>query len=554
MSLLRPALCAFSCLMLFTTHSGAAPVSSLDSSKFPLAGTLEPNVRFWTTVYSTHDSHRVLLHDERYLDIVYAVIDFSRLEAADLPAIRKRARRREEMRHLENKYSSILRALAAGRPSRAHAADRERVERLFARIPGGTEKYTAAISRLRTQTCLRDKFAEGLGRSGLYMKEFERIFTSQQLPIELTRLPFVESLFQTNARSAASAGGLWQFVPSTARSYLDMTPEVDERYDPFKAAVAAARLLAENYRSLKSWPLAITAYNHGRGGMRRAVRKTGTQDLGIIVQKYRSRTFGFASRNFYSEFLAAGTVYDRREQLFPSIRPQPAQRSDRFSPPKYVHLPNLARSAGIELGTLRRLNPALTKPIWKGELFLPRAYELRVPVGSEQRFGSALAALGAADTSPHQVGFRYLVRPGDTLSSIAARHGTTASSLQRANNLRSANRIVVGQQLLITSVRGPAGAGAHRVGPGESLSSIAGKYSTSVSVLSSLNKLGDKDRILVGQLLRVPSSSPGVHVVRPGESLSSIARKYGTSVDQLRRVNRIKTNVIQPAQVLVIPK
>jgi len=534
----------------------------LDPHLFPVPDVLRPNVGFWTSVYTEYPSDHVLLHDERYLSVVYAVLDFSLLE--DLPESRQRVQRRQEVRNAEAKYRSILADLAAGRTSKDHPEDQDRVARLFEPISGGASKYSAAASRLRTQTCLKDRFAEGLERSGLFMERFEESFRNRGLPVELTRMAFVESLFQTRAHSSAAAAGIWQFVRSTARFYLKMELEYDERYDPWLATDAAAKLLAQNHAALGNWPLAVTAYNHGTNGMKRAVRLQGSRDLGEIVESYRSRTFGFASRNFYAEFVAAATIYENRERHFPETRPHPPIEFDLYVPESFVSVRELADRAATPLDELKIRNPALASDVWADNLFLPMGYSLRVPKGRQAAFHTAYSELPAEAVASHQVGLHYRVQHGDTLGTIAARFGTSVAALQRANNLRSPHLIRKGQQLLIPPGRGrsaprPAAGAAsapefHVVRQGESLSAIARRYGTTLTALLAANSLDDADRIHVGQRIQVvPSAGATRHVVRPGESLSAIARRYGTTIEALRVVNRIRGSLIQPSQVLVIP-
>jgi len=132
------------------------------------------------------------------------------------------------------------------------------------------------------------------------------ILRQHKVPEELVALPLIESSFDNRARSHAKAAGLWQFLRSTARRFgLSVRGKQDERYDPVRSTAAAARMLKHHHEELGSWPLAITAYNHGLGGIKRAVQTLGTQDIGRIVAEYQGRRFGFASRNFYAEFLAA---------------------------------------------------------------------------------------------------------------------------------------------------------------------------------------------------------------------------------------------------------
>ena len=158
---------------------------------------------------------------------------------------------------------------------------------------------------------------DGLARSGAVIDKFKQTFLSHGLPVDLVYLPCVESSFNFKAYSKFGAAGIWQFTHSTGRRYMEINYVVDERRDPFISADAAARLLKKNYAELKEWPLAITAYNHGLAGMRRAKNAKGSYEE--IVKSYKSRSFKFASRNFYSEFLAARIVAKNPEKYFGKI-------------------------------------------------------------------------------------------------------------------------------------------------------------------------------------------------------------------------------------------
>ena len=553
-------------LVLLAVPLGAQELIRLDPVKFPVPKVLEPNVHFWTLVYSKYDSHYRLLHDERHLGVIYEVIDFSALDESEANEARRRLARRKFVRKLEAKYRDILNNLAAGKVSSTYPEEQERVEKLFANVPGDRAKYLRAIHRMRTQTCLRDRFAEGIERSGRYLDAIEEIFRQRGLPVELSRLPFVESLFQLRAHSSAAAVGIWQFVRPTARFYLDMELEYDERYDPLRASSAAAEYLEDNYERLETWPLAVTAYNHGTNGMRRAVRLLGTRDLGEVVTRYRSRTFGFASRNFYAEFIAAAEVYANREHYFPDVVPEAPMRFETFVAPTYVSVRGLAKQAETPLEELQEMNPALASEVWADHVYLPKDYVLRVPEGRGATFQLAYDELDAAIKSAHQVGMHYRVRSGDSLGSIARRFGTSVNQLRRANGLRNPNMIRIGQRLLIPPGRGGRGAtvttasaiagtrpSTHVVRKGETLSLIARRYGVSLSSLLAANQLADADRIAVGQRLDIPAAERRTHVVRSGETISSIARLYGTTVQAIKATNRLIGDLIRPSQILVIP-
>ena len=265
----------------------------------------------------------------------------------------------------------------------------------------------------------------------------------------LTRLPLIESSFNIEAYSKVGAAGIWQFMPATGRLFLKINHEVDERLDPIIATRAAADLLKSNYDKLQTWPLAVTAYNHGPAGMARAVRKVGTRDIVPIIRRYKSRTFGFASRNFYAELLAAIEVEKNSAKYFGPIKRDPLLRYDEVDLQHFVSLENLARAANTSTERLVALNPSFGPLIRNGKLHVPRGHRLRIPAGARKDFTRRYAALSPrakADQQAAAFAF-HKVRRGQTLGGIARRYGTSARTLQRLNGLRSAHFIRIGQRL-----------------------------------------------------------------------------------------------------------
>ncbi|MCG8589822.1 MAG: lytic transglycosylase domain-containing protein, partial [Proteobacteria bacterium] len=283
----------------------AIPASG-EPNPFPMPAELEPDVPFWTRIYTEVDTREGLIHDSRHLGVVYEVVRF--------PAgLSSRGRERMTTR-IKKRYKAILQKLARGK---RQGLSREE-HRVLALWPADVSSRTLsqASRRLRFQLGQADKFRAGLIRAGAYKDHIETILRERSLPSGLAALPHVESSYTPHAYSRVGAAGLWQFTRSTGRRYMRVDYVVDERLDPYRASTAAAKLLEHNRRSTGSWPLAITAYNHGAAGMRRAVRRLGTRDIATVVRKYKSRTFGFASRNFYVEFLAALNVARNSEAYF----------------------------------------------------------------------------------------------------------------------------------------------------------------------------------------------------------------------------------------------
>src|SRR5690606_34812377 len=205
-----------------------------------------------------------------------------------------------------------------------------------------------AAESVRFQLGQADRFREGIVRSGAWRDYIAATFEQMDVPVELAALPHVESSFNTYAYSKVGAAGMWQFMRSTGRRFLRIDAAVDERLDPYKATQAAARFLQQNYIVLDSWPLAVTAYNHGPGGMRRAREQLGTSDITTIVRNYNSRTFGFASRNFYVAFLAAVEIDADPQKFFGPIRRNPPDASRVLTLPAYVPASRLVAALEVE--------------------------------------------------------------------------------------------------------------------------------------------------------------------------------------------------------------
>lgn len=276
--------------------------------EFPRPANLEPNVQFWVDAFTAYSYRDFVIHDRDQVWKVYQVLH--------LPGSGPPSSEQVEWvnAYLKAKYSNLLTGLAAGR--KPQGADERQVAELFRGEP--LDHYAAAADNLRVQQGLREQFREGLLRARNYQPTMERIFRAAGLPVELAVMASVESGYHTSAHSKAGAVGMWQFTRGTGRKYLKITPRYDERLHPFRATKAAAELLRHNYETLGSWPLAITAYNYGTYGMARAAEIYGSDFL-AIVKNFNGPRFGFASRNYYAEFLAALQVHGNENGYFPGI-------------------------------------------------------------------------------------------------------------------------------------------------------------------------------------------------------------------------------------------
>ena len=295
-----------------------------------------------------------------------------------------------------------------------------------------------AAGRVRFQLGQADRFRAGLIReAGAYEAHIAETLANMGLPAELSALPHVESSLRSRPYSKAGAAGLWS-PRSTRGCFMRIDSTVDERMDPYRSTVAA-QLLQFNYDLLGTWPLALTAYNHGASGMRRAKEKQGTDDIVTIIRTHQSRTFGFASRNYYVAFLAALEIDRNPEQYFGALTRRAEVKTQPFELP--AHVPS-ARWSAPSVWTGRpcaRSIPHSPAAVWSGERYVPLGFVLRLPEGSAgQRIrGCDLRAWRRANDSMRKVDRAYRVRSGDTLSRIASVNGTTVAALMRLNDLRA---------------------------------------------------------------------------------------------------------------------
>jgi membrane-bound lytic murein transglycosylase D len=351
---------------------------------------LEQRVDFWKKIYTQYGKDDRVIHDGYYVNLIYGTATGSEAKA-------KMADVKTALREIRDTLDS---------PETRTTLAQEIAAKITAHgLPLSEVSLDTLAANLHSQQGVKERFRDGVIRSGRYVEEFRKIVKDAGVPEELALLPLVESSFE-NVRSSAGAAGMWQFMKGTGRQYLKINGKVDERLDPVKAATAAARLLRDNYNALGEWPLAVTAYNHGRAGMMKAKARHGS-DLTKIISEYTGPVFGYASMNFYSEFLAAVEVWKSYPQYFGEL---------------VLDQPRTAPSA-----------PATTNP----PVLLASTTKA---AAAKAKVTTAAAAKAAAD--------KYKVKRGDTLSVVAQRFGTSIRSLMEANNLKE-SVIYAGQILLV---------------------------------------------------------------------------------------------------------
>ncbi len=376
---------------------------------FQIPKGIEVPVAFWRDVYSKYHRNQVVLHDTQYLQVQYQVIDLSDIAPlgdpfAPFPPEIRAARSDRVDAAMDAVRTMLLHLATDPKPSQLSPAEKKIVA-LFASIPGGAEKFRAAAEkdRLRSQTGLADRFRAGMIASGRYMPRIEAVFREEGVPWELSRLAFVESMFDLRAYSKVGASGIWQFMPGTAR-LVGMTANniLDERNDPLAATRGAAKLLRKNFSDLGTWPLAVNAYNAGPGRLRQAVAQLGTTNIATIMMNFQHPGYGFASRNFFAEYLAALQTYENRDKIFGAVELDPAMQFETVVTTKPVDLPLLAQNAGLTTDDLWQLNPGFTPPIYSGRLSLPAGYTIKVPPQKSRAIMVAMDHMTAANSVAKQ--------------------------------------------------------------------------------------------------------------------------------------------------------
>ena len=487
-------------LLLFFTAL-MAPAVAQNASDFPRPESLEPAVQFWIRVYTEVDTQSGFLHDAEHLDVIYTA----------LPLDRKQIEAKREA------IKAALSVLSTGKRSGLSAEEQQ----VLALWPANVSNQTLKIAsdNVRWQLGQSNRFLAGLRRSGAYREHIQKVIAAKNLPPQLVVLPHVESSFNPGAYSSADAAGMWQFTRATGQRFMRIDHIVDERMDPYIAAEAAMSLLEYNYRVLGTWPLALTAYNHGAGGIARAVREMGSSNIEDIVANYKGRRFGFASRNFYAQFLAVNEVEERAESFFGKVDYNPAPNFTELATDAYIDAEVFARSANISLAQLKADNPALRPVVWEGQKRIPRGFKMKLrdaTVTPQELLASIDGDYKFVVQTPDVA---YTVVRGDSLSAIARRFNTSVSRLVALNQLTSSHRIQIGQRILLPqdetslaaqSQRAPAD-GIYTVARGDTVSTIARRFSVGETALLRLNGIEDSHRIYPGQELRLP----GLYAAQP---------------------------------------
>ncbi len=375
-----------------------------------------------------------------------------------------------------------------------------------------TDRYKRHLSRM-------------MGLGSFYFPIYERIFEETGVPEEIKYLSIVESALNPHAISRVGATGLWQFMFATARMYdLSMDSYIDERKDPVAASYAAAAYLLDAYNEFGDWLLAIASYNCGKGNVMRAIQRSGLSQPDFwAISPYLPRE----TRKYVPAFIAMTYMlgYHNEHAIMPEAPENFLQQTETVWVQKFVPFSNVAQALDVDEDVIRALNPAYKRGIVNGSIESPK--RLTLPEVPAESYAMLYAALNSSKDAPAMTVFAsntdgakaavasHVVRKGETLGSIAARHRVTVQDLRAWNNIKK-HVIVPGQRLRVS-----ASADNTTAASGRSAQQASGSYIT--------------------------------YRVKKGDTLSGIAQRHRlASVSTLKSDNGLTSNSIKPGMVLKI--
>jgi membrane-bound lytic murein transglycosylase D len=372
-----------------------------------------------------------------------------------------------------------------------------------------------------------------LARKEQYFHMYAETMQNHGMPSDIIYLSIVESGLDPKIRSKMGAVGLWQFMPATGREYgMQVTTDMDDRMDPEKSTVAAAKYLRSLYKMFGNWEVALAAYNCGPGNVRKAIRRSGGKTTFWGIYDHLPKE----TRSYVPQFQAMLYVLNHLEEHNLHLEePSYPLEYESINFNRAFTLERMAALSGICLSDLEKLNPSIkNRKIPESH----QAIALRIPKSKaffvkenlasiSDSLGKSTPILLAATTAPepsistesatrNSSRLAYKVKAGDVLGNIATRHGVSISQLRNWNNLNS-NLIKVGQILIIHAGQ---------------------EQSTVTSATLALNEAS------------APTSK--TYTVQPGDSLWIISKKHSLTIEQIKRLNNLNSTNIKPGQRLII--
>lgn len=403
------------------------------ADEFTRVPALEPNVAFWKKVYIEWSLNQIAFHDEEDLGLVYRVIAVPARGAKNAAGLT----RGDAIKRGQAEVEAAVRALARKNPKSADGLTGvEREVYLNLKDHPRADKYNR-LAKIRVQNGLRERFIQGYANSGLYDQFIRAELKENGLPEELIGVAFVESLFYVGAKSKVGAAGVWQFMSYTGKEYMQLNAVVDERWDPILATEAACKYLKQAKKELGTWPLAVTSYNYGRGGMRGLSENAGSKDFGVILAVSKNKRFGFAARNYYASFLAVVEILRSKDTLLKGVTKKTPWSYEVIRAPYPLYSPQLLATGDIDQAQLDALNPALTNEASAGKVPLPHGISLRVPKGKGSAILSKLNAMPEKDKLRALRGVKAVHKATgkQSVSDIAKKYGLGGDTLAAATGL-----------------------------------------------------------------------------------------------------------------------
>ena len=544
---------------------------------FSCPQSLIPRVGFWIEVFSRWDTSTAIFHDKENPHRVYSTV--SRKQGC------RKSRKGDSIDRERKRLKKALTTIASRiRKGQSLSQSQAKLESLFVGKP--VSEINAAADRIRCQSGNKNRMEEALGNFQQYRPTILDALEKENLTPELQYLPFVESAFNPEALSHVGAAGLWQIMPATGRTLgLTVNSKVDDRYDPRRATYAAAKYFRNSVDKLSESafengssvtardlnPFVVTSYNYGVAGMQRAIKQVGLNYERLLLE-YKSPNFQTAVKNFYASFLAARHVAKNTERFFPNFKSKPGKTIHSFNVvvlSRATSAKRLMSELGISQPTLKKLNPALKKVIWRGKSLIPKGFKLRLPY-QDVGWNAELSKLDGLPAEFEKSGFTWhRVKSGQTACGIAEKYRASCKSLFKMNRLNRRGSIYAGQRLKVptnnggigvrsrasSSVTGVANASTqeYRVKKGDSSCLVANRNNMKCHEFLALNGLNRNSTLRIGQLVYI-SSSGSWHTVKKGQTPCGIADSYRVACSALLDANRLRrSSTIFVGQRLRVP-
>jgi membrane-bound lytic murein transglycosylase D len=374
---------------------------------------------------------------------------------------------------------------------------------------------------------LREFLTAGLERGAQYLPMIQSVFRAEGLPLDLAYVPLIESAFKPTALSRAKARGVWQFMRGTGiENGLKQDWFVDERSDPEKATLAAARYFKALYNMFDDWHLAMASYNGGPGRMQRALKRSGRDDFWELSAS--TRFLPRETRDYVPMILAAVIIAKNPLKYGFELSPIEPPPTETVSIPPAVDLRRVAEWAGVSVDDIQELNPELRR--WTTPIRVQN-YELTVPAGTADTIRTRIASSSPTELNALQW---HVVKRGESLSTIARKLGVSRADLAEANYLKVNSRVTAGLKLLIPRM------------PSAALLARGGNAPAAATAVVDARPSAPVEDTTPDEVSRV------VHRVKAGETLYSIARRYQTTIEQLKSVNNLRTSVLKIGARLIV--